>query len=638
MRIVGHRLLLKEVTKMMLNLIVLLISSLFDCIKFVSSYLQQHYVETKVKFQVNAGKLLTYAAVIVGKYFNIYQLDASSMYQNQYIMLGKTELTGTTIRLKRNWEIKIFNQFVSEGGNAIFIRNIFAYVWMFSFGEYHSYETFKSILKPTPIIYKLGYSSLSAMYSASLVFLLVDDSSEAFGFCKQIEENKIPPSMSVVFYILLQNGTYRMIKNWNLKICAAMQLITSVMTEDTKMKTKEEANFSNIIQKSRNENIDPENLQEFGKILTALDGKSQFFLSNFRIKFFRYFCSVAKILSKKQQNEYKEKIVSSFYSANDSMLHLSKFPFLTILLKLLSDGQLHKEQQLQKFKGINFDPITSNSKIRSCIDNIKFCDSEIIKSSNISPHFNLLGGRRLHRGMCLIINQTFETHPNFYRAGTEKDEKDLKRAWEYLGCKNNVRIMRDLDKLQMLNELKSFRNDLRERSPDYCVICILGHGNLNKKKRRDEVMDANFEMVSMSKIKNMIVDGKQCPVMIGKPKLFFVQACRGKENQNMIDTDMSETDGEEGSEDLEENRKKFINKSWFFVFQSTVKGFASNRHPQNGTIFIQNLCTELMENGRKMNLSTLASSVNQRIMRQFNIQAPIYENQLGDFIYFQPYD
>ena len=101
---------------------------------------------------------------------------------------------------------------------------------------------------------------------------------------------------------------------------------------------------------------------------------------------------------------------------------------------------------------------------------------------------------------------------------------------------------------------------------------------------------------------------------------------------------MSETDGEQGSEDLEENRKKLINKSWFFVFQSTANDFASNRQPQNGTIFIQNLCKELMENGRKMNLSTIASSVNQRIMRQFNIQAPIYENQLGDFIYFQPYD
>ena len=38
-----------------------------------------------------------------------------------------------------------------------------------------------------------------------------------------------------------------------------------------------------------------------------------------------------------------------------------------------------------------------------------------------------------------------------------------------------------------------------------------------------------------------------------------------------------------------------------------------------------------------MNLSTIASSVNQRIMTQFNIQAPTYKNQLGDFINFKPY-
>ena len=99
---------------------------------------------------------------------------------------------------------------------------------------------------------------------------------------------------------------------------------------------------------------------------------------------------------------------------------------------------------------------------------------------------------------------------------------------------------------------------------------------------------------------------------------------------------MSETDGDEEKEDLDKDGVKYINKSWFFVFQSTIKGFSSNRHPQNGTIFIQSLCRELMENGRKLNLSTIASSVNQRIMRQFHVQAPIYENQLGDFIYFHP--
>ena len=110
--------------------------------------------------------------------------------------------------------------------------------------------------------------------------------------------------------------------------------------------------------------------------------------------------------------------------------------------------------------------------------------------------------------MCLIINQTFQDQPKLYRAGTEKDERDLKQAWEFLGCKDNVEIKRDLNKVEMTQALKSFRDNLKCNNPDYCVICILGHGNLNKRKRRDEVMDANLEMVSMNKIKNMFVDGR----------------------------------------------------------------------------------------------------------------------------------
>ena len=92
-------------------------------------------------------------------------------------------------------------------------------------------------------------------------------------------------------------------------------------------------------------------------------------------------------------------------------------------------------------------------------------------------------------------------------------------------------VKRDKSEPASQNVQARYLDHLKESNPDYFVICILGHGNLNKKKRRDEVMDANLEMVSMNKIKNMFVDGRQCPSMIGKPKLFFVQACRGKENQ-----------------------------------------------------------------------------------------------------------
>ena len=588
-----------------------------------------------------AGKVLTYIVVMMAKYLKLHPEDSFSMYKIQYSMLGKTKLSGTARQLDKNIDVEMLSQCVSGGGKAQSIRNLFTSIWMLTFGEYETYRTFKNLLTPIPIIKKLGYTSLSALYSASLVFLLVDDCSVAFEFSKQIEENKTAPSMTAVFYMLLMNGTCQMVKNWNLKMCAALYLITSTLKQEALMEKSKAIDLNSTIKKGSDGKINSKVLEEFARIWNALHGKINLLLPGSRLQFYIHSCLVSKTLNKSQQKEYKQKIVSTFYPTKVTKAYsssLSKLPFLTMILKLFSDDRLHNKDQLQKFQTIQFYAVSSNPMLKLNIEGISPYKGESLKYNPMSPYFNFFGGRRMHHGMCLIINQTFQNYPGVHRAGTEKDEQDLKRAWEYLGCKNNVEIKRDLNKHQMIKALRCFRDSLEKINPDYCVVCILSHGNLNKKKQRDEVMDANLEMISMNKIKNMFVDGRQCAAMIGKPKLFFIQACRGKQNQNMIDTDMSETDGDDSNADMEEDGKKYVNKSWFFVYQSTIKGYSSNRHPQNGTIFIQSLCKELMENGRKIDLSTISSSVNQRIMRKFNIQAPVYENQLGDFVYFQPYE
>ena len=66
-------------------------------------------------------------------------------------------------------------------------------------------------------------------------------------------------------------------------------------------------------------------------------------------------------------------------------------------------------------------------------------------------------------------------------------------------------------------------------------------------------------------------------------------------------------------------------------------GHISNRDPCQGSIFIQALCKELNEKWYQMDISSIASSVNKRIMQGSDrIQAPIFENQLGDYIYLRP--
>ena len=64
-------------------------------------------------------------------------------------------------------------------------------------------------------------------------------------------------------------------------------------------------------------------------------------------------------------------------------------------------------------------------------------------------------------------------------------------------------------------------------------------------------------------------------------------------------------------------------------------GYISTRDRTQGSIFIQTLCKELNEQFFLTDLSTMAASVNKRIMQSYGrIQAPIFENQLGNMVYF----
>ena len=136
-------------------------------------------------------------------------------------------------------------------------------------------------------------------------------------------------------------------------------------------------------------------------------------------------------------------------------------------------------------------------------------------------------GVQLVRGECLIINQLFENDPKYRRESSRKDEHDLVKIWDRLGCKNNIRVERDLTKTEMMNALVEFRHRLKVTSPDFMVLVILSHGKRDSKTGMEYIMDINMKGIPFSKIRNMFIDGHKCPSMIGKPKLFFIQACRG---------------------------------------------------------------------------------------------------------------
>ena len=94
----------------------------------------------------------------------------------------------------------------------------------------------------------------------------------------------------------------------------------------------------------------------------------------------------------------------------------------------------------------------------------------------------------------------------------------------------------------MFRSITNFRKQIEKSRPDFIVVVILSHGHQNARTGNDEVMDIHMNGIPIYKIKNSLIDGNRCPAMIGKPKLFFIQACRTKEaeilkmNQTLFST------------------------------------------------------------------------------------------------------
>ena len=53
-------------------------------------------------------------------------------------------------------------------------------------------------------------------------------------------------------------------------------------------------------------------------------------------------------------------------------------------------------------------------------------------------------------------------------------------------------------------------------------MCILAHGKLDK-NNQDEIVGVDGEPVLTCALTDLIIDGKNCPMMIGKPKIFLIQ-------------------------------------------------------------------------------------------------------------------
>lgn len=131
------------------------------------------------------------------------------------------------------------------------------------------------------------------------------------------------------------------------------------------------------------------------------------------------------------------------------------------------------------------------------------------------------------------------------------------------------------------------------------MVCVLSHGDLGSVFGTDE------KKVLLQELTQPFLS-QNAPTLAGKPKMFFIQACQGKDFQfGYLPDPVGPCEQEEVRQSqLEEDAgpvysKTVASSADFLVGMATVPNCKSFRNGLTGSIYIQELCYQLMESSKR---------------------------------------
>ncbi|CAL1614289.1 unnamed protein product [Knipowitschia caucasica] len=189
------------------------------------------------------------------------------------------------------------------------------------------------------------------------------------------------------------------------------------------------------------------------------------------------------------------------------------------------------------------------------------------------------------------------------RPGTDEDADAAKKTFGNLGYK--VTVHKDLTKKQIETELEKVSNQDHSKNASF-VCMILSHGN-------EDGIFGTDKLITLEDITKYF-KGDKCKTLVGKPKLFFIQACRGKKlDEGVILKGVGEANGP--------LQQKIPVEADFFYAYATAPGYYAWRDETDGSWFIQSLCGILSKH-KDLELLQIMTRVNRKVAFEFESYEP----------------
>ncbi|KAL5018848.1 hypothetical protein ScPMuIL_004570 [Solemya velum] len=245
------------------------------------------------------------------------------------------------------------------------------------------------------------------------------------------------------------------------------------------------------------------------------------------------------------------------------------------------------------------------------------------------------------RGKALIINnKSFDQRLGLgERTGTDADAFALYSRFTELGF--------DVEKHNNLSEHQMRYIMLTTSKEDHsnadCFACaILSHGE------EGHVFGTDAKVEIKSLLDNF--KGNRCKTLVGKPKLFFIQACQGQQFDDGTDMNVADAKGTPGPTFMDVDNitvHSIPSEADFLIAYSVVPGFYSWRNSSRGSWFVQALSQVLEECSENTDLLKMMTRVNKKVAIDFHSntskefmnrkkQIPCINSMLTRDLYFKP--